>query len=151
MSSILVAVDESEAGLWALDAGVSLAQFYGSELHVLHGFKDSQSRSESPNRTLESMELSKLIYDRVQSAGLERNAVVQERETSSCEAIRDYLHKQPIDLLTIGSYPCSGQKTLPAEKLYPELPCSLLALNSTPLDFVQPVDSAYFQPSSPAF
>jgi nucleotide-binding universal stress UspA family protein len=146
MESILIAVDETEAGQWALDAGVSLAEFYRSELHILHSF--GGATNDQSYRPMQPGEISRVIANRVTAANLTGEVKIQKTTESPCQAIQDYMDRRPVDLLTIGSYPCDSKMMLTAEKLYPRLSCSLLALNSTPVDFITPVKSSFHHETS---
>jgi len=137
-SSILVAVDPTQAGQWALDAGVTLARYYHSDLHILYGFTGPEANR--PGDTVQpDAELSRMILDRVSTARLKGTVRLQRADPDPCEAIRGYLEQQQIDLISLGSYSCESMMFDAAEKLYPRLSCSLLAVKSIPVDFVAPV------------
>lgn len=150
ISSILVAVDQTEAGQWALDAGVSLAENYQSDLHVLHSFSSPASKMETDSLKPPS-EISRMIANRLTSANLKGEVNIQKSLEPPCEAIQEYLGRKKIDLLALGNYSCDSKMDLAAQKLYPQLSCSLLALKSTPVDFIAPSDSVFEQKASPIF
>lgn len=152
--NLLVASDLTDVGEQALHLAVSLGQLFGARIHLLHAveshFEQMMKMTGLPEE--ECRRYRDREYERAETALNEQLSRTDYRtvtpgvrtfviEGPAEEAILQAVREHEIDLVILGT---SGRGGLPgmllgntAERLLPELPCSLLALK--PLGFVSPV------------
>jgi universal stress protein E len=155
--NVLVACDLSETSELALHLAVGLGQVLDTRTHVLHAVDHSfeqmmqmtgvsdeacqeyRRKAREAAETKLQMQLSQTDF-RTLPAGVQVHVI----EDTPDEAILKFIAEQQIDLLIMGTAGRSGIPGLllgnTAERLLPELPCSLLAIK--PQGFVSPVTDA---------
>ncbi|MEQ9406136.1 MAG: universal stress protein [Fuerstiella sp.] len=151
---VLAATDLSEVGKAVLDAGVMLGQTLPVKLSVLHAVDDDLDRHMARSgvsgeqiamyREKEKREAEQKLHDQLAAADyrtVQKGVQVHVAEGRPDAAILSAIENLDIDLLIMAT---AGRGGIPgmlfgntAERLLPELPCSLLALK--PDDFVCPV------------
>ncbi len=152
---ILVASDLSAVSQSALRLAVCLAQVVDAELHVLHvvdypldhlwsaGLPDATTLKyhHSVRATAE-----RVLNEQIEEAGCRKIAPQVEVHLEDGgglpdPAILDFIHKRQIELLVMGTIARGGIPGImignTAERLLPEVPCSVLAVK--PSDFKSPV------------
>ncbi|MEZ6115179.1 MAG: universal stress protein [Pirellulaceae bacterium] len=145
--SILVAHDLRDVGKYALQLGATMAAMQQGKLHVLHSIEVAHVDQSLTNRPDDdSIEQYRTKAEATiqselaacQFAGDVQVSVVLDRPA---DAILQYVQQHDIDLLAMGTV---GRTGIPgfiigntAERLLPQLPCSVLAVK--PADFKTPV------------
>ncbi|HVV99197.1 MAG TPA: universal stress protein [Planctomycetaceae bacterium] len=155
LHNVLVATDLSETGQDALRAGVTIAQESGARLHVLHVVESpidqgwaSTLPEETASKYHEQVHSSAREELREQLDRTDYRAIPAGVEVSVSDsyggpdtAILDYIQERRIDLLVMGTSGRSGVSALfmgnTAERLIPEVPCSVLMLK--PHGFESPI------------
>jgi universal stress protein E len=152
---ILVASDLSPVSETCLDLALQIARLTPSTVHLLHvvdypldhiwsttGLPDAR---EQAYRASVRLRASQALHAQLERAGATSvNVQVHLMDDSGSlpdEAVLDFLRTHAIDLLVMGSVGRSGLSGAlignTAERILPELSCSLLALK--PAEFVSPV------------
>lgn len=145
-SSVLVAHDLTEVGSLALELGASMANLESADLRVLHAidhpelhgmFPGMITREESESRRRRATER---LATELRSFGRDPSAI-ELSDDEPHKAIRAWIERHRVDLLVMGTVARTGVRGLlvgnTAERLLPELNCSVLAVK--PPGFVCPV------------
>jgi universal stress protein E len=146
IASVLVAHDLSPVGSLALQLGASLSQLQNAALHVLHVLEpdfESLMSSDLPVGTAADRGAAARSQIETELQGFyfatAPQITISEGEPSA--AILPYIDQYSIELVAMGTIARSGVSGLfvgnTAERLLPQLPCSVLAVK--PVDFISPV------------
>jgi universal stress protein E len=146
IASVLVAHDLSPVGSLALQLGASLSQLQNASLHVIHALEPafvSLVPSDVPVETAAERGVTarSQIESELRGYDFARAPQIAITEGEPSAAILPYIDQHSIELITMGTIARSGVSGLfvgnTAERLLPQLPCSILAVK--PDDFVSPV------------
>jgi universal stress protein E len=136
IASILVAHDLRPVGDLAMELGCSMAQLHDAQLHVLHAAEYSHFKYRSPEPYCRNAE--QHIAAQLADIKLARPAQVQVHTIvfePPDTAILDYIKRHDVELLVMGTVARAGIPGLitgnTAERLLPQIPCSVLAVKPT--------------------
>jgi nucleotide-binding universal stress UspA family protein len=117
-STILVAIDGSNASMDAADYAISISKQYNAELyalHVIHADVDLFGPHETSEYTTEMRNEGEKYMDKVRLKANEKNIQIKTEIISSTNiagGIVDYAEENNIDLIVIGTRGLSGFKKL---------------------------------------
>jgi len=147
IASILVAHDLRDVGDRAMQLGCSMAQLHDAQLHVLHAAESPEFGSFLPepvaveNATEYGRQAKQRIAAQLGKFDLVHPAQVHFVTEPPDAAILDCIKRHDIELLVMGTVARSGIPGLltgnTAERLLPQIPCSVLAIK--PTDFKSPI------------
>ena len=145
--SILVAHDLRQVGDLAMELGCSMATLQNAQLHVVHAAEYPEFDSMFPARVATDRkqayreEAEKHIGQQVAQANLLMPAKVEYVVEPPDSAIMNSIEQHHVDLVVMGTVGRSGISGFitgnTAERLLPQIPCSLLAVK--PPGFKSPV------------
>ena len=138
INNILVAHDLTPVGDQALDLGASMARLNEAQLHILHALDLSVDQhwylgpipgNDGPTIRQQAEEK---ITSQLAQLELKCSGQIHVENYAPCAAILDFVNKNSIDLLIMGTVARTGIAGLiignTAEKLLPRISCSILAL-----------------------
>lgn len=150
IKTILVAHDLRPVGESAMALGCSLARLHGATLHVLHALNPSalggghSASSETPWGEMTRVDAERRILAQANEYDLEPPPLVHVVATPADEAILRTIEEYDIELVVMGTVGRSGIAGFitgnTAERLLPQIPCSVLAVK--PTGFASPVTLA---------
>ena len=147
IQSVLVAHCLRPVGDIAMETGCALAKLQGSQLHVLHSLDFSERERVFQERGLlepihQHQELAEQhIHAQLAKHTFAHKPIVQVVAEPPAAALLNYISQHDIQLLVMGTIARTGIEGFvtgnTAERLLPQIPCSVLALK--PPGFVSPV------------
>lgn len=145
-NAVLVAHGLTDVGDQALELGASMAELTGGQLHILHVLQmiDFGERFAAEHAVMERRRADALkqLRDRVDALNWTGPLEVSVAVGLPAEAILEAIGRYQIELLVMGTVARTGIRGLlmgnTAERLLPQLPCSVLAVK--PEGFECPLD-----------